>query len=124
MGCQLGKAMRMSEDPIYLDHNATTPVLAEAVEAMLPYLREHFANPSSTHGPGRRARDAVEAARADVAALLGCAAGEIVFTSGGTEGSNLAIRGMAEARAGRRHVVTSVIEHPSTEIACAWLVHP
>ena len=106
---------------IYLDYNATTPVLAEVVDAMLPYLREHFGNPSSAHALGRRAREAVEAARADVAALLECAASEVVFTSGATEATNLAIRGVAEARGDRRHLITSVIEHPATEKPCAWL---
>src|SRR4029450_2113203 len=99
---------------VYLDHNATTPVLPEGVDAMLPHLRDHFGTPSSGHPFGRRAREAVESARADVAALLGCDAGEIVFTSGGTEANNLAIRGAAEARPERRHVVTSVIEHPAS----------
>lgn len=111
----------MADDPIYLDHNATTPVLPEVVDAMLPYLREHFGNPSSGHVYGRRAHEAVERARAQVAALLGCDDDEVVFTSGGTEASNLAIRGVAEARSERRHVVTSVIEHPATEKPCAWL---
>ena len=110
-----------NEQPIYLDHNATTPVLPEVVEAMLPYLREHYGNPSSGHAFGRRAREAVESGRAEVAALLECDANEVVFTSGGTEASNLAIRGVAEARDDRRHVVTSVIEHPATEEPCAWL---
>lgn len=110
----------MSE-PIYLDHNATTPVLPEVVDAMLPYLREHFGNPSSSHVYGQRARAAVESARGDVAGLLGCDPGEVVFTSGGTEASNLAIRGVAEARRDRRHVVTSTIEHPATAEACVWL---
>ncbi|HEX7605010.1 MAG TPA: cysteine desulfurase family protein [Polyangiaceae bacterium] len=108
-------------DPIYLDHNATTPLLPEVVEAMLPYLREHFGNPSSGHVYGTRARDAVDRARAQVAALLGCDPDEIVFTSGGTEANNLAIRGVAEAREERTHVVTTVIEHPATERPCAWL---
>ncbi len=106
--------------PIYLDHNATTPLLPEVVDAMLPYLREHFGNPSSGHAFGRRAHDAVERARGQVAALLGCDADEVVFTSGGTEANNLAIRGVAEACA-RRHVVTSVIEHPATARPCDWL---
>ncbi|PYQ37727.1 MAG: cysteine desulfurase NifS, partial [Acidobacteria bacterium] len=74
----------MTEPSIYLDYNATTPVLAEVVEAMLPYLREHFGNPSSAHGPGRRAREGMEVARAHVASLLECDTSEIVFTSGGT----------------------------------------
>src|SRR4029078_10219537 len=102
----------------YLDYNAATPLLPEVVEAMLPYLREHFGNPSSAHAYGRRAREAVEAARAEVAALLECDAQEIVFTSGGTEASDLAIRGVAEASPERRHAVTSTIEHPATEQTC------
>lgn len=110
----------MSE-PIYLDHNASTPVLPDVVDAMLPYLREHFGNPSSSHVFGQRARAAVESARGEVAALLECDASEVVFTSGGTEASNLAIRGVAEARRDRRHLVTSTIEHPATAGACAWL---
>jgi len=107
--------------PIYLDCNATTPLLPEVVDAMLPYLREHFGNPSSGHAFGRRARDGVARAREQVAALLGSSPDEIVFTSGGTEANNLAIRGMTEARADRRHVVTSVIEHPATANPCHWL---
>jgi cysteine desulfurase len=106
---------------IYLDHNATTPVLPEVVDAMLPYLREHFGNPSSGHVYGRRAHEAVARARGQVADLLGCDADEVIFTSGGTESNNLAIRGVVEARAERRHVVTTVIEHPATEQPCAWL---
>ena len=115
------RAGHVTEPSIYLDYNATTPVLGEVVDAMLPYLREHFGNPSSAHALGRRAKEALEMARADVASLLECDASEIVFTSGGTEASNLAIRGIADARSDRRHVVTSVIEHPATEKPCAWL---
>lgn len=100
-------------DPIYLDHNATTPLLPEVVDAMIPYLREHFGNPSSGHVYGARTRAAVATAREQVAALLGCSDEEIVFTSGGTEANNLAIRGAANAYA-RRHVVTTKIEHPAT----------
>ncbi|HMF96304.1 MAG TPA: cysteine desulfurase family protein [Vicinamibacterales bacterium] len=107
--------------PVYLDHNATTPVLPEVVDAMLPYLREHFGNPSSEHAIGRRARTAVDESRQRVAAILGCSADEIVFTSGGTEANNLAIRGVAEARRDLRHVITSVIEHPATANPCRWL---
>ncbi|MDH5494016.1 MAG: aminotransferase class V-fold PLP-dependent enzyme, partial [Myxococcales bacterium] len=111
----------MESDPIYLDHNATTPLLPEAVEAMLPFLREHFGNPASAHPAGRRARAGVERARAQVAGLLGCTPAEIVFTSGGTEANNLAIRGVAEARPERRSIVTSILEHPAAAEPCAWL---
>jgi cysteine desulfurase len=107
--------------PIYLDHNATTPLLSEVVEAMLPYLREHFGNPSSGHVYGRRAYDAVDRARHQVAALLGAAPEEIVFTSGGTEANNLAIRGVADAVGDKRHIVTSEIEHPATAEPCRLL---
>lgn len=108
-------------DPIYLDHNATTPLLPEVVAAMLPYLTEHFGNPSSSHVYGYRAKRAVTRARQQVAALLGCGEDEVYFTSGGTEANNLAIRGAAAARSGRRRLVTSTIEHPATEQPCLWL---
>ena len=107
-------------EPIYLDHNATTPLLPEVVDAMLPYLREHFGNPSSGHVYGIRARNAVARAREQVAASLGCDAEEIIFTSGGTEANNLAIRGVLES-VDRRRVVTTRIEHPATARLCAWL---
>lgn len=110
-----------AETPIYLDYNATTPVLPEIVDAMLPYLREHFGNPSSSHVYGQTAQAAVTRARAQVAGLLGCDTDEVVFTSGGTEANNLAIRGVCEARGDRRHVVTTIIEHPATAKPCAWL---
>jgi cysteine desulfurase len=109
------------KSPIYLDHNATTPLLPEAVDAMLPYLREHFGNPSSSHAYGQRAREAVAKARAQVAALIECEDDEVLFTSGGTEANNLAIRGVTEARPERRRLVTTVIEHPATAMPCAWL---
>lgn len=109
--------------PIYLDHNATTPVAPEAFEAMVPWLRDHFGNPSSGHVYGRRGRDAIERARADVAALLGAEPEEIVFTSGGTEANNLAILGtVSAARAPSEvHVVTTQIEHPATSNPCRAL---
>jgi cysteine desulfurase len=109
------------DDLIYLDYNATTPVVPEVVEAMLPYLHEHWGNPSSSHAFGRRAHAAVDAARQQVAELIGCAADEIVFTSGGTEANNLALRGVTGAVAQRRQVATSTIEHPSVAAPCAWL---
>jgi cysteine desulfurase len=111
----------MSTDPIYLDHNATTPLLPEVVEAMLPYLRTHFGNPSSGHPYGLRARAAVDRARDQVAAFLGCDADEVVFTSGGTEANNLAIRGVIEASPDRTQVVTTTIEHPATARPSSWL---
>lgn len=111
----------MSTAPIYLDYNATTPVDPAAFDAMLPFLRGEFGNPSSAHGLGGRAHEAVEAARAEVAALIGAAPDEIVFTSGGTEASNIAIRGAVRIDDTRRGVVTSTIEHPATEACCAFL---
>jgi len=106
---------------IYLDYNATTPVDPAVLDAMLPYLRSEFGNPSSAHGFGTRAHDAVEAARAEVAALIGAAPDEIIFTSGGTEASNIAIRGAVRIDGARRNVVTSTIEHPATEACCVFL---
>jgi cysteine desulfurase len=110
-----------TEDTVYLDYNASTPVLPAVLDAMLPYLRDHFGNPSSAHPRGRAGREAVEGARAKVAALLGCESDEIVFTSGGTESNNLAILGAAEARPDRRHIVTSLLEHPAVAGPCARL---
>ncbi|MCU0681543.1 MAG: cysteine desulfurase [Polyangiaceae bacterium] len=110
-----------NDNPIYLDHNATTPVAPEVVDAMLPLFREGFGNPSSGHVYGQRARRALERARAQVAALLGCEPDEILFTSGGTEANNLAIRGATEARLERRHLVTSAVEHPATLEPCREL---
>ena len=107
---------------IYLDHNATTPVAPEVAEAMAPYLGAEFGNPSSDHALGRRARQAVEEARASVAALIGAAPNEVVFTSGGTESNNLAIRGVAaQAPAARHRIVTSTVEHPATTAPLALL---
>jgi cysteine desulfurase len=108
--------MTRVRDPIYLDYNATTPMLEQVVDAMLPYLKTHFGNPSSGHEYGWRALDAVERARSQVAELIGASSEEVVFTSGGTEANNMAIRGVvtAAAVADRRHVVTTVIEHPAT----------
>lgn len=99
--------------PIYLDHNATTPVAPEVLEAMLPHLRDGFGNPSSGHPYGRRANEAVRRAREQVAQAIGARPSEIVFTSGGTEGNNTVVRGVAAARPRGEHVVTSRVEHPS-----------
>ncbi len=104
---------------IYFDNNATTPVDPEVLETMLPFFSENFGNPSSIHTPGQQARKAVEHAREQVAALLGARAGEITFTSGGTESDNLAIRGIlfADERP-RKHVVTTQIEHSAVLQTC------
>ncbi len=96
---------------IYLDHNATTPLDARVLEAMLPYLTGPCGNPSSAHRPGRAARDAVEQARAQVAALVGADPGEVIFTSGGTEANNFAIKGVA-ATATKSRLLYSGVEHP------------
>jgi cysteine desulfurase len=103
---------------IYLDNNATTPVLPEVFEAMRPYFGEQFGNASSIHHHGQHTRAAVESARESVAALLGCRAPEIVFTSGGTEADNLAIAGLVGAD---DHVITSSIEHHAVLLACKHL---
>ncbi|MFZ1376205.1 MAG: cysteine desulfurase family protein [Geothrix sp.] len=113
--------MTTNPDPIYLDHNATTPLLPEVLEAMLPFLSTHFGNASSSHIYGQRTREAIMRARAQVATLIGATPEEIVFTSGGIEANNLAIRGVAQAATGDRHIVTSVIEHPATDGPCTFL---
>jgi cysteine desulfurase len=114
---------------VYLDNNATTPLLPEVFEAMRPYFGEQFGNASSIHHHGQETRAAVENARESVAALLGCAASEIVFTSGGTESDNLAIAGLVKAG---DHVITSAVEHHAVlhavkhqeEIGCEITVLP
>jgi cysteine desulfurase len=103
---------------IYLDNNATTPVMPEVFEAMRPYFGEQFGNASSIHHHGQQTRAAVEDARESVASLLGCRASEIVFTSGGTEADNLAVAGLAGAG---DHIITSSIEHHAVLLACKHL---
>src|SRR5882724_1904266 len=103
---------------IYLDNNATTPVLPEVFDAMRPYFGEQFGNASSIHHHGQQTRAAVEDARESVAELLGCRASQIVFTSGGTEADNLAIAGLVNAG---DHVITSSIEHHAVLLACKHL---
>jgi cysteine desulfurase len=99
---------------IYLDYNATTPVAREVAEAMMPYIVEDFGNPSSAHLIGKRAKEAMEGARAKVSRLLQCEPGELIFTSGGTESNNMVLKGVAwNLREKGRHIITSRIEHPS-----------
>jgi len=108
--------------PIYLDYNATTPIDPVVAEAMKPFLSEDFGNPSSGHYYGHRARAAVERARGQVASLLRCKSEEIIFTSGGTESNNHAIRGYAFANEHKgRHIITSQIEHPAVLEVCRYL---
>lgn len=100
--------------PIYLDYNATTPVAPEVAEAMIPFIREHFGNPSSSHVYGLRAAEAVREARESVATLIGAREREIVFTGCATEANNLAILGVARAWTGpTRHLIVSAVEHPA-----------
>ncbi|MFH1493936.1 MAG: cysteine desulfurase family protein [Pseudomonadota bacterium] len=103
----------MATNPVYLDYNATTPVAPEVADAIEPYLREHFGNPSSSHIYGQRAKLAVEKARGEVATLIGAQPEEIIFTGCATEANNLAILGAARALGGKKHLITSAVEHPS-----------
>ena len=96
---------------IYLDNNATTPIDPVALDAMLPFLRDAYFNASSGYTPARRVKRAVQTARAQVAALLGCAEEEIIFTAGGTEADNTAIHSAIHALPDRRHIVTCATEH-------------
>ena len=108
--------------PIYLDNNASTPLAPEVAEVMKPYLEEYFGNPSSTHWYGLQTKMAVEKARKQIAGLLGCDEDEIVFTSGGSESNNYAIKGAAFANQHRgKHIITSVIEHPAVSEVCRYL---
>ncbi len=106
-------------DPIYLDYNATTPIDPQVAQAMLPYIHQHFGNPSSGHAYGQRAKAAVDQGRLQVANLLGCQEAEIIFTSGGTEANNYAIKGVAGAyRDQGNHIITSAVEHPAVIQVC------
>ncbi|MFO7917642.1 MAG: cysteine desulfurase family protein [Anaerolineae bacterium] len=108
--------------PIYLDYNATTPIASQVAKAMEPYLYEQFGNPSSSHPYGVVARQAVDAARAQVAGLLGCRPAEVIFTSGGTESNNYAIKGVALGNPEQKgHIITSAVEHPAVTEVCNWL---
>ncbi|MHB9061124.1 MAG: cysteine desulfurase family protein [Desulfobacteria bacterium] len=107
---------------IYLDYNASTPICPEALEAMRPFLFEHYGNPSSLHWAGMPAKDAVEKARGQVAGLLGCDPTEVVFTSGGSESNNHAIKGVFYANRDRgNHIITTAVEHPAVLNPCRFL---
>jgi cysteine desulfurase len=107
---------------IYFDNNATTRLAPEALDAMQPYLGEHYGNPSSMHGFGSQAARKIQQAREQVAALLGAADPvEIVFTSCGTEGDNAAIRAILESKPEKRHIVTTQVEHPAVLSLCQHL---
>jgi len=107
-------------DLIYLDHNATTPLDPEAFEAMRPWFTERFGNASAAYALGHLSDGAVVAAREQVAALVGCTPAEIVFTSGGTESLNHAVKGAWEALPAKRHLVTTAVEHPALRALVAW----
>jgi len=108
--------------PIYLDYNGTTPHDPEVVEAMRPFLETEFGNPSSSHWYGIVPKRAVEAARRQVARLLNCNSLEVIFTSGGTESNNHAIKGIAQAMRDRgNHIITSTVEHPAVLEVCRYL---
>ena len=110
------------QQPIYLDYNATTPLTPHVIAAMRPVLEVYYGNPSSSHPIGRIARDAVETARGQVAALIGASVQEIIFTSGGTESNNIALQGAARANLSKgTHIITTAIEHPAVTEVCAYL---
>ncbi|WP_302504280.1 cysteine desulfurase NifS [Geoalkalibacter halelectricus] len=107
---------------IYMDYNATTPLRPEVLEAMLPFYREHFGNPSSVHWAGRMVSGAVEKAREQVARLINASPAEIVFTSCGSEGDNLALKGTVEALKDKgNHIITTAVEHPAVLNTCEFL---
>ena len=109
-------------DGIYLDYNATTPIDPAVAEAMLPYVHGLFGNPSSGHSFGLAAREGVEHARQQVATMLGCSANDLIFTSGGTEANNHAIKGVVGANRHRgNHIITSAVEHPAVTEVCGYL---
>ena len=108
--------------PVYLDYNATTPLTEDVIEAMRPFLGVHFGNPSSQHFYGQITHQAVETARRQVAHLIRAHPNEIIFTSGGTESNNLALRGAARAGNGdKNHIITSAVEHPAVTEVCQFM---
>lgn len=109
-------------NPIYFDYNATTPIDPRVAEIMIPYVTDHFGNPSSGHIYGQKTKAAVDKARQQVAEMLGCSTNEIIFTSGGSESNNYAIKGVAAAyRKKGKHIITSSVEHPAVTEVCKYL---
>ncbi|MGB7161076.1 MAG: aminotransferase class V-fold PLP-dependent enzyme, partial [Tepidisphaeraceae bacterium] len=108
-------------DVVYLDNNATTKPAPEVVAVMLPYLTELYGNPSSVHRFGQRARQGIDEARSQIASLLGCSDAELLFTGGGTEAVNTAVRGLLGARAPRKRIVTTTVEHSAGRELCQQL---
>ena len=116
--------MQLENGNIYLDYNATTPLDPQVLEAMLPYLRSEFGNVSSSHYLGQQASAAIEKARAQVASLIHCQAQEIIFTSGGSESNNMALKGIVSKHAHKgMHIVISAVEHPSVTRVAEYLSH-
>jgi cysteine desulfurase len=111
----------MNMRQIYLDYNASTPVDPHVLEGMLPYLKQKYGNPSSSHGFGVACRAGIEQARERVAGLLGCEASEIIFTSGATESNNMVVKGAAAASPRGSHIITTKIEHPAVLEPCRYL---
>jgi len=109
------------DSAIYLDYNGTTPIDPEVAQAIVPYLTDHFGNPSSTHAYGRPAHQAMDEARRSVAEFIGASAEEIIFTGGGSESDNLAIQGVAMALKSRGHIITQTTEHPAVLKCCRYL---
>src|SRR3954452_10515099 len=106
---------------VYLDNNATTQPAPEVVKAMMPYLAGFYGNPSSVHRLGQRSRQAIDEARAKIAALVGSADSELLFTGGGTESINTAIRAILTTRSPRKKIVTTTVEHSATRELCQQL---
>jgi len=106
--------------PIYLDHNASTPLIPEVINAMLPFLKNHYGNPSSSHYYGQESKKAIEHARDQLAVLLNCSASEIIFTSGGSESNNMALKGVTGLY-NSGHIITSAVEHPAILEVCRYL---
>ncbi|MCK4715931.1 MAG: aminotransferase class V-fold PLP-dependent enzyme, partial [Candidatus Marinimicrobia bacterium] len=106
--------------PIYLDHNASTPLIPEVINAIMPFLKNHYGNPSSSHYYGQEGKKTIEYSREQLATLLNCSADEIIFTSGGSESNNMALKGIA-SRYNSGHIVTSAVEHPAILEVCRFL---